>query len=198
MIFKKVRKILLEKSGMINRLQGGFTLVELLVAIAITGLIAGGLSVSISQIMTISAASTSHMTAIKQVESAISIMRTDVIMSQRIVPDVSGGTGFPLTLTWVGWSDHNENTVIYSLNEEKQLVRRQEVKDLDHPSHPAVSSQRVIAENIESIVMNDFSAYSGGKITLLITAHLQGFGSASETRAFNIYPRPALPGTPAG
>ena len=134
------------------------------------------------------------MTAIKQVESAIDIMRTDVLMAQHTVPDIPGGTGFPLTLIWLEWESNHQNTVTYSLNEDQDLVRQQERVDLNNPYDPGTSIERVIGHNIESIVMQDSDTYSGGKITLLITAHLQGFKSASETRAFDIYPRGALPG----
>jgi prepilin-type N-terminal cleavage/methylation domain-containing protein len=196
MTFKNVEKIIRQKSDMKDRLQAGFTLIELLVAIAISALLTAGLSTSIFQIITINASSSSRMTAIKQVENAVAVMREDIIMAKQIIPDALEESGFPLTLKNLDWGTNHQSIIVYSLNENKELVRQQIVTDLNNPSVPVSSNSRVIARDIESIIMPDSGNYSGGKITFLITANLQGFGSASETRSFDIYPRTAVAGTP--
>ncbi|MBE9515243.1 MAG: type II secretion system protein, partial [Chloroflexi bacterium] len=53
-----------------HRNQRGFTLIELLIAIAIVGLIAGGITAAISQVLTINTRSSNHMIAVRQVQQA--------------------------------------------------------------------------------------------------------------------------------
>ena len=63
------------------------------------------------------------MTAIKQVENAIDTIRQDVIMAQKVTPDLSQASGFPLTLTWVTWTDPETVLITYDLNSESELIR---------------------------------------------------------------------------
>jgi prepilin-type N-terminal cleavage/methylation domain-containing protein len=161
--------------------QSGFTLIELLVAVAISGLLAAGVVMAISQVISVNAGSTSRMLAVKQIESVIDIIRPDVIMAKKVTPDAST-TGFPLTLTRANWEE-SQNTIIYTFDAANSELIRDDG-----------SVVKVIAQNIESIEMVNKSEYTSGdetKVTLIITASVGGYRPAKETRQFDIFPRPA-------
>jgi prepilin-type N-terminal cleavage/methylation domain-containing protein len=161
--------------------QSGFTLIELLVAVAISGLLAVGVVMAISQVISVNAGNTSRMLAVKQIESVIDTVRADVITAKKVTPDASS-SGFPLTLTVAGWEE-SQSTIIYTF---------------DTASHELIRDdgaiEKVIAQNIESIEMANKSEYTSGdetKVTLIITTSVGGYRPATETRQFDIFPRPA-------
>ena len=96
---------MLRRLALLNRNQTGLTLIELIVAMAITALVTGGITGSIFQIFAVSAQDNANMTAVKQVENAIHWISRDVLMTQIIEP--SEGSGFPLNLTWIDFDDNN-------------------------------------------------------------------------------------------
>jgi prepilin-type N-terminal cleavage/methylation domain-containing protein len=167
----------------INLCQGGYTLNELLVAMAITGILIGGVTTSIVQIFTGSIGSSSRMMAVKQIEHAVDTLRSDFIVAQQITPDLDAESGFPLQLIWVDWDGAEEHVITYSLDDDKKLIREEEI-DGD-------STDRVVAEHIQSISILDPDDYAGGKITLSITSSVESLRSAEVTRTIDILPRPA-------
>lgn len=164
--------MIFHRLGLINNNQAGFTLIELILVIAITGIITGSITMTISQVFTNNAHSIAHMTAIKEVENTIHWISRDVQMAQIVVTDDPAAV---LTLTWVEW-DNTVNQVTYRL-ENDQL----------HRNH-SINGQTIVARHIDSIEVTP-KPYSGGKLTLTITAAI---GSASETRVCEVIPRPAL------
>jgi prepilin-type N-terminal cleavage/methylation domain-containing protein len=156
----------------------GFTLIEILVAVVISGLLAAGIMTAISQTITVNASSTSRMIAIKQIENAIDSIRQDVIQAQQIIPNTIDN-GFPLTLKWIDW-ENEQHTVTYSWDDTDFTLTRDDE-----------DSERVIAKNIESIIMLDPDTYTGGRVILTITATVNGYKPATEIRRFEIFPRPA-------
>jgi prepilin-type N-terminal cleavage/methylation domain-containing protein len=69
-----------------NKGQGGFTLVELLVAIAISSLITSGLTLTIFQVFSGNARNSSEMTVVRQVQNAGHFISRDVLMAQVMTP----------------------------------------------------------------------------------------------------------------
>ena len=138
-----------------TRGRSGFTLVEILIGLAISGLLVGGIATAIWQVVNVNAGSVSRMTAIKQVEVAIDNLRPDILVAQEITPNLLQASGFPLQLGWVDWDSGAQNLVTYSVNASKALVREASVK--------GNSSSRVIARNIESISMQNAASYAGGQ-----------------------------------
>lgn len=168
--------------------QRGLTLVDLLVGLAITGLLASGITAAISQVLTVNSASMSRMIAIKQIESAIDTIRPDVIAAQNITPGTSAGNGFILTLNRINWHDNSLLEIAYYVDSEKNELIRSET---GNSTGENITSEEVIASNIASLSMQDWEYYSGGKITLTLVAVVNSSRSATETRTFDIFPRPA-------
>lgn len=159
--------------------QGGFTLTELLVAIAILGVIAPLLGMAIFQTVSMNEMAGNHMTAVKQVESAVYWISHDAQMAQSVQTD--GGSGFPLILTWVEW-DNTSNSVTYSI-QDNELQRACSVNGGEPTS-------TVIAQYINGDSEATNCQFSEGILTFKITASLGGFRPTSETRVREIFPKP--------
>lgn len=169
------------RSGPINGNQKGFILIEVVLAIAITGLIGAGITMSAVQVMNVRALSANHIIAVKQVESAAYWINRDVRMAQVILP--GAGSGFPLNLSWVAW-DNTSNNVSYEING-SQLRRSYSVNG----AQPAI--QTAIAKYINSDPVSTNCSYSGGVFNLKVTASVNGFRPSSETRLIQVIPRSA-------
>lgn len=162
--------------------QKGFTLVELLVVVAITGLITWGITMTIFQVFDINTRSTNRMAAISQLQNAGFWVSPDVQMAQNVTPGVS--SGFPLTLTWIEWGTNNTHEVIYSLvamsGELKKLQR-------EHYRNLALNSTTIVAEYINPDPQKTKCEFVGGELIFTVTATV---GGESETRVYEVKPRP--------
>lgn len=117
--------MILHRLRLINKNQRGVTLIELLIALLISGVITGGITMSIFQVFDGNARTTNRMIAVKQVQNAGYWISRHVQMTQSIA--ITGVSGFPLTLTWTEW-DGTGHQVVYSLEDMtggfKQLERQ--------------------------------------------------------------------------
>jgi prepilin-type N-terminal cleavage/methylation domain-containing protein len=161
---------------LIHRNQRGFALIELLVALAITGIITSGLTMTIFQLFSGNAQSSSQMTVVRQVQNAGYWISQDVQMGQTITPGAVDG--FPLVLSWTDW-DGVLNEVTYDLAGEE--LRRSHSVDGGAPVD-ALVAQYISSISCEFVVVD--------KLTLTVTASVGGFRPASETRTYEITPRP--------
>ncbi len=167
--------------GQMNKNQRGLTLIEVLIVIAITGIIIGGITTAIFQVFDVNARSTAHMTAVKEVEKAVHLITRDAQMAQSVNATAPSG-GFPLTLTWVEWNN-TSNNVTYSV-QDGQLQRSYSVND-GQPSTTVVIPHL----NPDSQMTN--CQFSSGVFAFKITAATGGSSPASETRSFKVVPRSA-------
>ena len=163
------------------RNERGLTLVELLIALALGGLLAAGITVGIFQIVTIPSGTSAHMTAVKQVESAVHWIRQDTWRAQGIIDiDKDEDSGFPLTLTWVEWEgDSAVHVVSYSITEDGNLIRTLSVDGGDPV--PAI-----VARHIEDNGEMTRIRQTGTGLELTITATVPGFRVGTETRVVEI------------
>ncbi len=196
--------MIFHRLGLINKNQRGFTLIEILVALAITGLITGGITGTIFQVINGSARSSNHMTAVRQVQNAGYWLSHDGKMAQ-IVELAEGpleenpvGTKFPLKLTWTDW-DGTEHQVIYTLEvggEPKQLQRQ--YLTCAAGGSPMGDETTIVAQFIDVSIDPDTGKprtncdFTGGKLVFTVTAAVGGdWQQASETRVYQVKPRPS-------
>lgn len=93
--------------------QAGYTLIEMLMVIAIMGLLTVAVNQVIGHTVRLSSNGTDSMTAIKQLESAFHWVNIDVQQAQDI--EIERGGGFPLELAWMEW-DGTQHAVTYTID----------------------------------------------------------------------------------
>ena len=98
----------------INRNQRGITLIELVIAMAITTLISAAVATGIYQIVKVNVTSANRQIAISQVQNAVNSISRDAEQAQIISP-TSNFLSVPLTLQWITWDNH-VTVVTYSLS----------------------------------------------------------------------------------
>lgn len=163
--------------------QQGFTLIEVIVALVLTGLIGAGASVATIQVLQQGSRNGDYTTASRHTMNAIYWVSRDAQMSQAVAPD-DGASGFPLTLSWTEW-DNSVHQAIYSI-EDDRLMRSYSVNG----SSP---SETLVAQYINSVSGNTTCAFSDRVLTVTVTATVGGGASAvSLTKTCNIAPRPGL------
>jgi prepilin-type N-terminal cleavage/methylation domain-containing protein len=196
--------ISLFRSRAINRIEQGFTLVEILIAIAIVAIIGSAVAVTTFQVFNVNAASTNRQITITQVENAVHYVSRDAQQAQHIIPKDSAdvalpmdavskeiafdlingfiiGTGDKLTLEWIAW-DNTRNEVTYTVVDgalQKTTIINNGVPEV-----------RPVADNI-SVASGNWNPEQ--KVLTLEIKATVGTGTSlrEETRTFQIIPRSA-------
>jgi prepilin-type N-terminal cleavage/methylation domain-containing protein len=156
---------------LIHKNERGFTLIELLIAIALAGIITGGITAAIMQILTINTRASNHMICVRQVQQAGKEVSKDALQAQNVTCD--GDCGFPLTLTWTDW-EGVQNVVNYTIVN-NELRRGDRVIAQYIYIDPPTCAQTSCALNATTKVL-----------TFTVTAAV---GTESETRVYEIDPR---------
>lgn len=97
--------------------QSGFTLVEVMVSLAIISFISIGATMATGQIINQTSKNNDHTTATRQALNAVHWISRDAQMAQ--IPEADPGpNGFPLKLEWKKW-DNSIHEVTYTLQNNK-------------------------------------------------------------------------------
>ena len=153
--------------------QKGFTLVELLVAIAIAGIIGAAATMAVHQVITIPIISNNQNTAINNVRNATHWISRDAQSANSTSIDVSPKF---LSLERLEWDSGNwtSHAIDYTL-EDNVLWRY----------YDSGTAGTLIAQYIDTEKSN--CHWDGDVLTVTITSKV---GNNSETRTFEVKPRP--------
>lgn len=181
----------------------GFTLVEVIVAVAICALIAGAASPALFQIMTGTERNNNRVTAVRQVQQAGTWISRDAIRARNLTVPVDDG--FPLTLSWGElWPQEGEagltyvsteRSLTYTLLEDK--LQRQEssvtviynAEGQQQGAPTTVNTTTLIAQYLSAAA----ASWGNGILTVTLTARFPMTSpryAAEETRIYEIKPRP--------
>ncbi|MGA2669886.1 MAG: prepilin-type N-terminal cleavage/methylation domain-containing protein [Dehalococcoidia bacterium] len=92
----------------------GLTLLELIIAIAITSLITGGIAMIVYQIYTGSTRSANHMVAVREVQDTGYWLSEYAYSAQNAT--ITGVSGFPLILQWVNFDPSGKHKIVFNLD----------------------------------------------------------------------------------
>ena len=157
--------------------QKGFTLIEILIAVAIVGLIAAGAAGATVQIVQ-STDTTAHMLAVRQVQTAGYWVSTDALQARNVT--APGPTGFPLNLQWTDSESHNHN-MTYTLEPMDGLYKLQRSDG---------ATNIVVGRYLTDDTICSWNP-TARVLTFTVEASVTGArGPETETRTYEIEPRP--------
>jgi prepilin-type N-terminal cleavage/methylation domain-containing protein len=175
----KLRKLLKFIRG-----QNGFTLIELIVTLAITSVISLGTTMSVFQMTNRTNRNTEYITASQQTMNAIYWIGRDAQMSQNTKPSTTNATGFPLQLEWTEW-DTSRHQVIYSI--EGDTLKR------SYTVNGTTPVDTMVAQYINSQSENTTCEYIDKVLTINVTSTVgTGTRAVSVSKLREITPRPGI------
>jgi prepilin-type N-terminal cleavage/methylation domain-containing protein len=99
---------------LIHKDQKGFTMLELLIVLAITALITTSITMAISQTFTGSTRSSNHMVVVRQVQEAGYWVSYYGYGAQNTT--ITGVGGFPLIMRWIDFVTGQKQKIVFSVN----------------------------------------------------------------------------------
>ena len=181
--------------------QKGFTLIELMIAIAITALITGGAASAIFQVFNVNTLNSDHMKAIRQVQNAGFWISQDSQMAQIVVTGDDVGTAEYeiLILTWTGWEydigddkgiDYVEVRYYYDAAN-SEILRNEAITTTTYDSNGQLvgtTNSSSLIRVAQFITPEPTVTLSGNKIGVTIVAEVD---DATEERTYEVSPRPS-------
>ncbi len=165
--------------------QRGITLIELVIAFAITGIITAAITMAVFQVFTMNTRTSNRMAAVSQVQHAGKLVSEDILKAQPAKIDDTPPDGKFLVL---GWTAQNgaEHEVIYTL-EAMPPSGLLKILWREHRINSVPSPTTKVAEYIDSDPDQTRYDWDGEVLTFKVTANV---GGQSETREYEVMPRP--------
>ena len=168
--------------------QAGLTLIELVIALAITGIITASTTMVVFQVFDGEARANNHLDAISRVQNAGREISRDASMAQAIIPPEEGDAdGLPLTMVWSEWENDAEHQAEYFI--EENVLKRKHYLNGDETETYTFEYIISIDPDTEELV----TFFDDDTFTFTLTASV-GIGSQriSTTREYRTAPRPSL------
>ncbi len=162
--------------------QRGFTLIEILVVVVLIGILTGGITATISQVLTINTRASNHMIAVRQVQQAGDRLSKDVLQAQSV--NATGSWGFPLILTRKDYETGDLCEITYTITADNKLQRSLKITPDGEDPTTRVS---IVAEYIDPAETSCDWDQAKKILTFTVTATV---GEQSETRTYEVKPRP--------
>jgi len=175
------------KSRFNIRNEDGYSLIGVLVALAVMAVITTGVMMSIDQIYNVSSDRTNHIIAVREVQNAGRWFTLDgqkaVIMEPTEDPD-----GFPLTISWDDPAD-NQHEVVYTLSLDNILQRQHYT---NRTINPDPDTTTLIASYID-LSNTSCNVTENNELVATVTATVDiDRVSYTKTRTYRIFPRGSL------
>jgi prepilin-type N-terminal cleavage/methylation domain-containing protein len=168
--------------------QRGFSILELVIVILLTGIITTAITTTFFQVFNMNTRTANHMIAVSQVQQAGKIVSEDMLEAQPDKIDDNPATGEFLILGWTAQNSTEVHSVTYTL-EYGELWREETIETIG--DDPVTTSVRV-AEYIDPDQTSCAWDSGVGVLTFTVTATV-GKGTVheeSEQRVYRIKPRP--------
>ena len=171
----------------------GFTIIEMIVAIAIMALIGLAATMTTFQSIKVTERNNDHLTAVRQVQNAGYWIGRDAQMSENITTDNLSGTDF-LVLAWTEWDDSGNVTASHSvtyffvgLSDGIGKLKR------NHWSSAGANNDTLVAQYISYDPDDPASTSNVSYQKPVLNVKLAAlYGDAGETREYSISCRPNL------
>ena len=171
----------------LHKSEKGFTLFELLIAMAIGMLISGGITATIFQVVNTNARSTNHMIAVRETQNIGYWISRDAQMAQNPYDDILQTPPGFLSFRWTEWNG-KKLEVTYSFS--GTTLVRSEVQTIEDIEQPA--SSLTLAEHFDAGASSCSFDTSTNMLTMTVTATVGSPSQqVSETREYQIKPRPS-------
>ena len=165
-----------DRLRLIHRSQRGITLVELMIVIALAGIVTAGITMTFAHVFSGSTRTSNHMTAVRQVQSAGYWVSRDALQAQ----DVDTVSEF-VKLTWIDF-DETKTEFTYTITADSKLRRSVKITPDGEGTTETVS---FVAQYIDPDETS--CIWDGGMLAFTVTATV---GGQSETRVYDVTPRP--------
>jgi prepilin-type N-terminal cleavage/methylation domain-containing protein len=159
--------------------QRGFSMMELLMVIALTGIITAAITTAFFQVFDMSRRTANHMVAVSQVQQAGKLVSEDMLETQEDrIDDNPSGPGEFLKLGWISQNTSTVHNITYTL-ENGELWRSESISGGN-------ATLTRVAEYIDSDPTKTSCDWDGSALTFIVTATV---GDESEQRIYSVRPR---------
>ena len=160
--------------------QRGFSMMELLMVIALTGIITAAITTAFFQVFNISTRTANHMIAVTQLQHAGKLVSEDMLQTQRGgINATPSGPGEFLKLGWISQNTSIVHNITYTM-ENGQLWRGESI-DGGNATHIRVAEYMNLTET--------HCVWNGSVLIFTVTATV---GEETEQRIYNVRPRSEL------